>query len=224
MDNKDVNFSSKNIKRRAELITRVKKKVSIKDTLKTFFKKYKTLIIITLSAIAAIVILIVAIIIIIELTRPVPPPPTTDEEVLELVDQINSLNPDLSDPDIANEEKDLMVSDIDEKAKNTDDAFNKAVLDYTKSTTLYKYGDYNGAIENHRQILATLEADNNYEKIIEVYEFIAECYVMLGDKPDAIKSYESALSYFDIAIAAKLPVTILDKGYYEAKLAALKNS
>lgn len=225
MDNKDVNFSSSDIKRAPELITRVKKtKPPLRDRIKAFIKKHKKAFIISGSAIVVSGLAVVAVFVVIEANRPEPLPPTTEEELRDMVDQVNTLDPDLSNIDIANEEKEIIISQIEQKAERTEDAEDKTLLDFTKSSTLFKFGDYDGAIANHMLIIASFEADKAYSRLVEAYAFVAKCYEAKGDKENAIKSYEKALSYFDTAIADQKPITNTSPTYYQDQLERVKNS
>lgn len=223
MEHRNVDFSSKNIKRKTNLLTNVKKtKIPFKDRVKSFIEKNRRPLIIAAAGLIFVVLAFIITLVIINANQPGSRPPTTEDEVEEVIDQINALRPDLADPEIAEEEKNLVVDGIDEKTENTETPEDRLALKYAKTATLFKYGDYNGAIANHLEIIPELEADADYERIVEAYEFISDCYVALGDSASAISTLEKALTYFDTAIAAKRPIMVLEREYYESMIEDLR--
>lgn len=224
MNDKDVDFSAENIKEKPSLFAPIEKKDSIVDRLKAWAKKHKTSIkVIGLIIAAAALVLVVTIVIICINNTGAKQEPVSYEEIKEIISEANAIKPDLSDQVAAEEEKKIVVSDIEQKADNSDTPEGKLKLNYVKSTVLYKYGDYHGAISNHLSIIESIKDDPEYDYLVEAYSFVADCYEALGDIESAIKYQELAIACFDTAIEVGRPITFIDRGYYEYNLDYLKN-
>jgi len=238
MDNDNINFSSKDIKKKdLDFTVKEKKSTEINNSVKGFWGKiaacWKKFLasplmkgwhkFITLGVAALIIAAAITLPIFLpELLHPEPTPEEqekTDQEVQEKIsDLVNNIDPDASD-----ETRDAILATIAEHlaAARTDEA--KFFLYGANANALAQFGMHDDAIANLQNAVEIMKKENNFPGLVDTYSFIAFVHEESGDKTSAIEYYRLALEAAKSAADSGIPLGHAVT-YYANKITTLENN
>jgi len=241
MDNDNINFSSKDIKKKdLDFTVKEKKSTEINKSVKGFWgkiaagwKKFLTSPLmkgwhkfITLGV--ALVIIAAAIILPIYFTKlngseeQDQSAQMTEEErkewVLETSNIVNNLD---SDADEDTRSATLRLLDEQIAAASTDE--DKLFLIGAKANALNRFGQHLDAVTILLSVTEDLESRGDWPKLVDIYGYISSSYTQAGDKQSALEYLEKVLEVYDKAAAdPKFPLPMADRDFWESMVETMK--